>query len=327
MTVIPTKPPTRRSSVGGWDNFQRKYAPYIFISPFFLLFLAFGLFPILFNGYLAFHEWAPGSGLGSMKFVGLRNFSDNLTDPTFWQSLKNSAILAVESGVPQHLIAIPLAFAIHTGLKKAQHLITAVYFLPYITSVVAISVIFFTLLSWQYGVLNAALSSLHNLPVIGALFPAEKVNWLGEKQYVQPAIAAVIVWRYVGWNMLLYLSGLQAIPGELYEAASIDGATRAQQLRFITLPLLRPTIFLAVTLSLIGGFQLFDEPFILTNGTGGVSNYGLTTIMYMLRTYNAYGDAGLAAGMAWLLFVVIGVLTLINNRLFGRSGLGNSGAQ
>jgi multiple sugar transport system permease protein len=256
-----------------------------------------------------------------MKFVGLRNFSDNLTDPTFWQSLRNTAILAVESGVPQHLIALPLAFAIHMGLKRVQSLVTAVYFLPYITSVVAISVVFFTLFSWQYGALNAGLNALHNLPLIGGLFPAEKINWLGEVQYVQPAIAMVVVWRYVGWNVLLYLAGLQAIPSDIYEAASIDGATRAQQFRFITLPLLRPTIFLAVTLTLIGGFQLFEEPFVLTNGSGGTGQQGLTTIMYMFRTYNSYSDAGVAAAMSWLLFAVIGILSLINNRIFGRSGL------
>ncbi|WP_019011861.1 carbohydrate ABC transporter permease [Deinococcus aquatilis] len=318
MTATPSIPQQVSS---GWDKFQRRYAPYIFISPFFLLFFAFSLFPILFNAYLSVHNWQPGSGLGDMKFVGLRNFSDNLTDPTFWQSLRNTAILAVESGVPQHLIALPLAFAIHMGLKRVQSLVTAVYFLPYITSVVAISVVFFTLFSWQYGALNAGLNALHNLPLIGGLFPAEKINWLGEVQYVQPAIAMVVVWRYVGWNVLLYLAGLQAIPSDIYEAASIDGATRAQQFRFITLPLLRPTIFLAVTLTLIGGFQLFEEPFVLTNGSGGTGQQGLTTIMYMFRTYNSYSDAGVAAAMSWLLFAVIGILSLINNRIFGRSGL------
>ena len=323
MTATPLKSPAQRKT-SGWDNFQRKYAPYIFISPFFILFIAFGLFPIVFNGYLAFHSWTPGTGLGNMEFVGIRNFTDNLTDPTFWKSLQNTAILAVESGVPQHLIAIPLAFAINMGLKKAQSFITAVYFLPYITSVVAISVIFFTLFSWQYGAINAALNYLHTLPVIGVLFPGEKINWLGVKEFVQPSIATVIVWRYVGWNMLLYLSGLQAIPGELYEAASVDGANRFRQFWHITLPLLRPTIFLAVTLSLIGGFQLFEEPFILTNGSGGIGQQGLTTVMYMLRTYQSYSDAGLAAAMAWLLFVVIGVLTIVNNFAFGRSGTSGS---
>lgn len=256
-----------------------------------------------------------------MEFVGWRNYTDNLTDPTFWLSLKNTALLAVMSGLPQHLLAIPLAFAVYGVLRRLQNLVTAVYFLPYITSIVAISVIFFTLFSWQYGVINAALNALHQLPLIGGLFPAEKINWLGEKQYVQPAIAAVIIWRYTGWNMLLYLAGLQAIPRDLYEAASVDGATPLQQFRFITLPLLRPTMFLAVTLSLIGGLQLFEEPFILTGTGGGAGQSGLTTVMYMYRTYANYSDAGVAAAMSWLLFLVIGVLTLLNNRVFGRSGL------
>ncbi|MFD1732471.1 carbohydrate ABC transporter permease [Deinococcus malanensis] len=147
-----------------WDNFQRKYAPYIFISPFFILFLAFGLFPIVFMFYLSFQYWAPAAGLGAMEYVGLENYRDNLTDPMFWDSLKNTLAIGIMSGVPQHLIAIPLAFAINTGLKRLQGPLTSIYFLPYITSVVAISVTFFTLFSWQYGVVNAVLGSLHNLP-------------------------------------------------------------------------------------------------------------------------------------------------------------------
>ena len=321
MTATPTPPLPRARRASGWDDFQRRYAPYIFISPFFILFFIFGLFPILFNAYLSFQSWQPGTGLGDMEFVGWRNYTDNLTDPTFWLSLKNTAILAVMSGLPQHLLAIPLAFAVYGVLRKMQNLVTAVYFLPYITSIVAISVIFFTLFSWQYGVVNAALNALHQIPVIGALFPADKINWLGEKEYVQPAVAAVVIWRYTGWNMLLYLAGLQAIPRELYEAAAVDGATGGQQFRYITLPLLRPTMFLAVTLSLIGGLQLFEEPFILTGTGGGAGQAALTTVMYMYRTYANYSDAGVASAMSWLLFLVIGVLTLINNRIFGRSGL------
>lgn len=314
-------PRDRPSLATRWENFQRRYAPYIFISPFFILFLVFGLFPILFLAYLSFQEWQPSAGLGTMNFVGLRNYTDNLTDPAFWDALKNTLSLALLSGIPQHLIAIPLAFAINTGLRRMQGPLTAVYFLPYITSVVAISVTFFTLFSWQYGVVNAALNALHSLPLIGGLFPAEKINWLGQREFVQPAIAMVVIWRFTGWNVVLYLSGLQAIPKDLYEAAAVDGATRAQQFRFITLPLLRPMMFLAITLTLIGNLQLLEEPFILTNGGGGAGQEGTTAVMYMLRTYQAYSDAGLAAAMGWLLFVVILVLTVVNNRIFGRSGL------
>ncbi|WP_019586719.1 carbohydrate ABC transporter permease [Deinococcus apachensis] len=318
---LSTRTHPRLTPRARWDNFQRRYAPYIFISPFFVLFAVFGLFPIVFSLYLSFHSWQPAAGLGDMDFVGWRNFTDNLTDPTFWQSLRNTIVIGLESGIPQHLIAIPLAFAIHMGLRRMQGILTALYFAPYITSVVAITVIFFTLFSWQYGVVNAVLSSLHDLPVIGGLFPEEKVNWLGNRSFVQPAVATVVVWRYVGWNVVLYLSGLQSIPRDLYEAASVDGATTWQQFRFITLPLLRPIMFVAITLTLIGNLQLFEEPYILTGDSGGIGNMGLTTVMYMYRTYNFYSDAGLAAAMSWLLFLVIGVLTLVNNRLFGRSGL------
>ncbi|ULH14185.1 sugar ABC transporter permease (plasmid) [Deinococcus sp. KNUC1210] len=313
--------PTRLRPGARWERFQRRYAPYIFISPFFILFAIFGLFPIVFSAYLSLHEWQPAAGLGSMKFVGLRNFTDNLTDPTFWQSLKNTGIIALESGIPQHVIAIPLAFAIHMGLKRVKGLMTALYFLPYITSVVAISVIFVTIFSWQYGVLNVLLTWLHHIPLIGGLFPAEKVNWLGNRAFVQPAVASVVVWRYVGWNVVLYLSGLQAINGDLYEAASVDGATTFQQFRSITLPLLRPIMFVAITLTLIGNLQLFEEPYIIAGDSGGIGNVALTTVMYMYRTYNFYSDAGLAAAMSWLLFILIGALTLINNRVFGKSRL------
>ncbi|MGY2894737.1 carbohydrate ABC transporter permease [Deinococcus sp. UYEF24] len=325
MQARATAPPRPHTTASArWESFQRRYAPYIFISPFFILFAVFGLFPILFSLYLSFHSWQPASGLGSMKFIGWRNFADNLTDPTFWQSMRNTGIIALESGIPQHLIAIPLAFAIHTSLKKVQGLVTALYFLPYITSVVAVSVIFVTLFSWHYGVLNQALVALHGLPLIGGLFPAENVNWLGNRDFLQPAVASVVVWRYVGWNTVLYLSGIQAIPGDLYEAASVDGATTFKQFRYITLPLLRPIMFVAITLTLIGNLQLFEEPYIIAGDSGGVGNVALTTVMYMYRTYNFYGDAGLASAMSWLLFLVIGALTLVNNRVFGKSRLSGS---
>lgn len=325
MQARAAAPPHPRLSPGArWEVFQRRYAPYIFISPFFILFAIFGLFPILFSLYLSFHSWQPASGLGSMKYIGWRNFADNLTDPTFWQSLKNTGIIALESGIPQHLIAIPLAFAIHTSLKRVQGLVTALYFLPYITSVVAVSVIFVTLFSWQYGVLNQALLALHHLPLIGGLFPAENINWLGNRNFIQPAVASVVVWRFVGWNTVLYLSGIQAIPSDLYEAAAVDGATTGQSFRYITLPLLRPIMFVAITLTLIGNLQLFEEPFIIAGDSGGIGNQALTTVMYMYRTYNFYGDAGLASAMSWLLFILIGGLTLLNNRLFGKSRLSGS---
>jgi len=325
MQVFAKTTPRQPSSLGvRWEAFQRRYAPYIFISPFFILFAVFGVFPLLFSLFLSFQDWQPATGLASMKFEGWRNFADNLTDPTFWKALKNTAIIGLESGVPQHLIAIPMAFAIHFFLKRVQGLVTALFFLPYITNVVAVAVIFLTLFSWQYGVVNVVLGALHQIPLIGGLFPADKINWMGNRDFVQPAIASVVVWQFVGWNIVLYLSGLQAIPDDLYEAADVDGATTWHKFRFITLPLLRPIIFLAVTLTLIGNLQLFETPYVIAGDSGGIDGAALTSVMYMLRTYSVYGDAGLASAMSWLLFILIGGLTLLNNRIFGKDRLSRS---
>ncbi|HWG85210.1 MAG TPA: sugar ABC transporter permease [Deinococcales bacterium] len=304
-----------------WNNFQRRYAPYIFISPWIILFLVFGLFPILFSLFISFTDWNPLMGLGNFSFVGFENYKFNLEDRLFWKSLINTFIIALESGIPQHLIAIPLAFAIHMGLKRFQSGITAVYFLPYITSTVAIALIFSTLFSRDFGVINAFINSLKGIPLIGGIFPEENINWLGSAAFVQPAISSVVVWRYVGWNTVLYLSGLQAIPRELYEAASVDGASTSQQFRFVTLPLLRPIMFLAVTLTIIGNLQLFEEPFVLVGPQGGFGQLGMTISMYMYRTAFEWTDFGTAAAMGWLLFLVIGALTLVNKLIFGRSGL------
>jgi multiple sugar transport system permease protein len=325
MQARATALPRQRLKPGErWEVFQRRYAPYIFISPFFILFLVFGFFPLVFSLFLSFNSWNVTSALSTMKFVGFENYYDNLTDPYFWRTLKNTGILALESGIPQHLIAIPLAFAIHNSFKKAQNVIMALYFAPYITSVVAVSIIFVTLFSYHYGILNVFLNTLHSLPLIGGLFPAEQIDWLGNRNFIQPAVATVVVWRFVGWNTVLYLSGIQSIPDDLYEAASVDGATTWSKFRFITLPLLRPIMFVAITLTLIGNFQLFDEPLIITGSQGGIDNLARTTVMYIFQTYNEFGLPGLSSAMSWLLFIVIGVLTLINNLIFGKSRLSGS---
>ena len=311
----------RASFLTRWNKFQLRYAPYMFIAPFFLLYAVFGLFPTLFSLFLSFQAWQPAAGLGSMKFVGFSNYTFNLTDPIFWKTLKNTGSLALMSGLPQHLIAIPLAFAIHMGLRKLQSLVTAVYFLPYITSVVAIAMIFTTMFSQDFGVINQVLQAIKHIPLIGSIVPDERINWLGKKEFIQPAISMIVIWRYTGWNTVLYLSGLQAIPRDLYEAASVDGATTWQQFVRITLPLLKPIAFFAVTLTIIGNLQLFEEPFITVGPSGGVGQMGLTTAMWLYRTGFEFNDMGTAAAMSWLLFIVIGLLTLVNNRLFGRGAV------
>jgi multiple sugar transport system permease protein len=294
--------------------------PYVLLSPFVLLFLVFGVFPLCFSFYLAFQTWEPTAGLASMKFVGLDNFAFAITDEWFWKSLKNTAWLALASGVPQHLIAIPLAYFIHTSFKRTRNAVIGAYFLPYITSTVAIAMMFSTLFSTDYGLINLTLRSLSNLPVLGGLFPHDPIDWLNRAENVKPAIALVVFWRYVGFNTVLYLAALQTIPKDIYEAATMDGAGRWQQFFFITLPSLKPMIYFGVTLSVVGGLQLFEEPFILTGGRGGTDQAGMTTAMYMYRTAFEFNDFGAASALSWLLFVFVALLTWLTNRAFKPRG-------
>ncbi|MEO5687999.1 MAG: sugar ABC transporter permease [Burkholderiaceae bacterium] len=284
-----------------------KWAPYVFISPFLVLFVVFGIFPLCFSLYLAFQSWEPTGGLRAMEFVGLANFTFALQDEWFWKSLKNTLWLAIASGVPQHLVALPLAAFIHTSFKRLRDGVIAVYFLPYITSTVAIAIMFYSLFSKDYGMINAALAQA---------FGMTHVDWLTNAQHIKPAIAFIVFWRYVGFNTVLYLAAMQTIPGDLYEAATLDGARRLKQFFYITLPSIKPMIFFGVTLSVIGGLQLFEEPFILTGGKGGPQQAAMTSAVYLFREAFDFNDFGGASAMSWLLFVVVALLTWITNLAF-----------
>jgi len=288
-----------------------KSAPYVFISPFLILFGIFGVFPLLFSLYLAFQSWEPTSGIGAMDFVGLENFIFAVQDPWFWKSLKNTLWLGIASGLPQHLVAIPLAVFIHNNIRWMRDAVIGAYFLPYITSTVAISIMFSSLFSTDYGLVNAGLQSL---------FGMDNIDWLGRPETLKPAIAFIVFWRYVGFNVVLYLAALQTIPKDLYEAATMDGAGRFQQFFFITLPNLRPMIYFGVTLSVIGSLQLFEEPFILTGGRGGADLAGMTSAVYLYRMAFDFNDFGGASAMSWILFVFVVSITWLTNRAFKPQG-------
>ena len=300
----------KRWSLGqGW-------APYVLLSPFVILFLIFGLFPILFSFYLMFHSWDPVQGIDSMAFVGMENLSFAMEDPLVWTSMYNTLWLAVASGLPQHLVAIPLAYLINERLGTWRNAAMGVYFLPYITSTVAIAIMFSTLFSTDYGMVNAALAEMAKWPWLTAVMPAENIDWLGSPQAIKPVVSAVVFWRYLGFNVILYVAAMQAIPRDLYEAARMDGAKNWQQFFYITLPQLKPIMFFGVTLTVIGGLQLFEEPFILTGGKGGPEYAGMTTAMYMYRTAFDFNDFGLASAISWMLFVIILAMTVVTNKAF-----------
>jgi len=193
----------------------RRWAPYVFISPFFILFAVFGLFPLLFSIYLSFHRWDPAEGLAAMRFVAFENYLYVLQDDDWFRhSIFNTLWLALVSGLPQHLVALPLAFFFHSALGRWRNAVVGVYFLPFITSTVAISLVFSTLFSRDFGMVNVMLTSLHQVPVLGWLFPSANIDW-SQPGYTKWMIAFVVWWRYVGWNAVLYLSAMQTIPRDL----------------------------------------------------------------------------------------------------------------
>jgi len=310
IAPLPPAPSQAQAARARWRKRARKLAPYAFISPFFILFAVFGLFPLLFSIWLSLHQWDAPAGLAAMHWVGLENYWYALTDPWFSKSLLTTLWFAVASGVPQHLVALPLAFLIHTTLKRSRNFVVGAYFVPYITSSVAVALIFTTLFSKDFGVINAIL-------------PGPPIDWLGDAFWARITVAIVVFWRYLGWNVVLYLSALQVIPGDLYEAATLDGASRWQQFRHVALPLLRPMMFFAITLTLIGNLQLFEEPFILIPPDSGLAIDVMTTAMFMYRMAFSDGDFGTASAVSWLLFFLIAALTYGNARLFGKEGTGD----
>ncbi|MDF3037125.1 MAG: Binding-protein-dependent transport system inner rane component [Paucimonas sp.] len=291
--------------------------PYVLLSPFIILFFVFGLFPLLFSLFLAFQSWEPTSGVNAMEYVGWSNFAFALRDDWFWKSLKNTVWMALVAGIPQHLVAIPLACFIHASFRRLRNAVVGAYFMPYITSSVAIAILFSAFFSTDYGLINLGMKVLSELPLIGRLMPDQPVDWLSYPDAIKPAISIIVFWRYVGFNLVLYLAALQTIPPDLYEAAKMDGAGRLQQFRYITLPSLKPMIYFGVTLSVIGGLQLFEEPMVLLiGGRGGPDQAGMTTAMYLYRMAFDFNDFGAASAMSWLMLILVGVVTWGINRAF-----------
>ncbi len=296
------------------------FAPWLFLAPFLVLFAVFGVYPIIFSLFMSLHDWDPVRGLASARFVGLDNYWFVLSDEWFHQSLISTAWLAIASGIPQHLVAIPLACFIDSRLRRTRDLLAALYFLPYVTSTVAIAIMFTALLSRDFGMVNLLLGGVAKIPLLGTLLPSGPIDWLNDPDRIRPAVSMVVFWRFVGFNTLLYLAALQGIPRELYEAARLDGASAWQRFWYVTLPMLRPVAFFAVTLSIIGGMQLFEEPFVLSGGRGGPDQAVMTTAIYLYRSAFEFSDFGAASAMSWILVLLMAILSALVTKWLGNRG-------
>ncbi|MBS4205686.1 carbohydrate ABC transporter permease [Lederbergia citrea] len=281
---------------------------YLYIAPFFIIFAVIGLYPAIFSMFLAFQKW---NGLNPMVFVGLDNFKVVLTDPLFWKSVYNTIIIGLMGTAPQLVIGIILAFLLNLSFLRFRNFFRVTIFMPYITSMVAVALIFSVLFSNHE-------TSLANY-VLG-VFGFDPVNWGTSEWGTKIAISIMVFWRWVGYNTIIYLAGIQSISNDLYEAATIDGANKFQQLLHITLPLLKPFIILTVFFSTVGALQLFAEPTVFLGAGAFTRDEAMTVVMYLYRDAFKLQSFGTASATAIILLFIIVVFASINTLL--TSGIG-----
>ncbi len=290
---------------GLWHEIVKNRWAYVFISPFYILFLIFGFLPVLFSIYLSFHKW---KGLGPMEFVGLKNYTYlfGVGGKAFWQSIQNGIILFLMYVPIMTFLAIVLAVILNSKLVRFFQAYRTMIFAPYVTSMIAAGFTFGLMLQHKGGLFNAFLN----------MFGLPGVPWLEDIWWARVSLCLLVVWGWLGYNMVIMLAGLQTIPRELTEAALIDGASPVQAFFHITIPILRPVILFSVILSTMGSFGLFNEVMALTGG--GPMRATLTTMVHI------YGEAfgnfrfGRASAQAYVYFALIFVLTLLQFRYFGR---------
>jgi len=272
---------------------------YIFLLPQLLGMLLFSLIPLISVFYLSMASW---DGLGPITFVGFQNFIDQFKSDDLRIALLNTLYFTLIS-VPGGLI-FALLIALGLNNVRGKTVYRVLYFMPFITGSVAVGVIWSFLLNSDFGLLNYLLKSM---------FHSSGVGWLTDSRYVIPSIAIVGIWQGLGFNMIIFLAGLQGIPVSYSEAARMDGANRLQLFWRVTLPMLTPTIFFTTIISILGSFQVFDIIFILTGGGPGKDSYMIVNHIYHLGFETA--TFGPASAAAVILFVILLVLTLVQFRV------------
>lgn len=242
--------------------------------------------------------------LGNVRLVGARNYETLAGDALFWRALWNTFYFSILAGPATVVLALASAMLVNAKVTRAKGLFRTIYFAPVVTSLVAVAIVFRYIFHVRVGLLNQALE------VIGAA----PVDWLGNPRLAMPAIVLLAVWKNFGYSMIIFVAGLQSIPGELYEAAEIDGASRWQQFRHVTIPMLAPTFLFVGVVTAVGYLQLFAEPYVMTPD-GGPLKSTLSVVMLMYEQGFRWWSLGYAAAIAFVLFVIIGLATLLQFRL------------
>jgi ABC-type sugar transport system permease subunit len=275
---------------------------YLFISPFFAVFAVFGIYPIAYSLWLSLHNW---HATKPWQFVGLKNYWTLLSnDEVFWTSLWNVIYIFLLNVPIMILLSVLIAVALNNPARKLKDLFRIVYLLPYVTSVLSIAIVFYVLFDDSLGLINLLLAR-------GGLKP---IHWLTSAKYSKISIDILVTWKWTGYNMIIALAGLQSISTDIYDAARIDGAGSVRTFLRITLPLMRPVIGFQFIMSTIGTFNMFTEPYFLTDGGPGYSS--LTLVLYLYRSAFKFFKLGYGAAIAFLTFILVLIPSVLQVRMW-----------
>jgi cellobiose transport system permease protein len=300
------KPPRpqreERSLANRLSRLDVKASPYLYIAPFFVLFALVGLFPLVYTFVVSLNHWNLLTGPG--EWVGFDNFAAELADPFFWNSLFNTVSIFLLSSIPQ-LIAATFIAAILDQNIRAKTFWRMSILIPYVVTPVAVTLIFSSAFDEKYGLINNLLT----------MFNVDPVMWKTEVFPSHIAIATMVNWRWTGYNALILLAAMQAVPRDVHESASLDGAGAFRRFFSITLPSIRPTMIFVIITATIGGLQIFTEPklFNATSATpGGPQRQYQTTVLYLWDVAFNRQNFGKASAIAWMLFVIIVLFGVVN---------------
>jgi len=305
LAYLYFRSPRKESKQSFWKTLRRYQTSYLFLMPSLVILLIFLLLPILFSFVIGLTNWDIYSlnNWQEISFIGLDNFKHMVKDAIFWKSVGNTFYFVFVAGPLSIFLSLVAAIFLNSGVVKLRNLFRVGYFMPVVTTMVAVAVVWRWIYNPQFGVLNWLLGFFH--------IPAQ--NWLSDVRLAMPALILMAAWKNFGYNMVIFLAGLQGIPTQFYEAAAIDGATPWQSFGKITLPLLKPVTLLVAVMTTIGYFQFFAEPYIMTGG--GPLNSTLSVALLMYREGFRFFKLGYASAMAYFLFGIIVVFSMVQFKL------------
>lgn len=289
------------------QQMRRDNAFYLAVAPFFVIFAVFSVFPVIFSFYLGFNRW---DGFGDPQWVGLENYARALRDPVFQRAIWNTIYLWFWSTLLTVSLALALAVLVNEYVLFGKTYLRMVFLLPLLVAPAIAAVILRVFFATNGGIVNLLTGAMSGTP--------SYFDWLNSEDWIKPLVVLLVIWRWTGWHMIIFLAGLQAIPRDLYEAARMDGVGRWAIFSRITVPLLLPALAFSTITATLGGLQMFDEPYVLTMGTGGTNNATTTIGMYLYATAFMHFNFGLGSAVSWYIFAAVVVLTILYQTIVRR---------